>query len=116
MSVSSLAPPPHPRSPSPSFYQNLIERILRLKVYETTYWKQHCFGLTADTVLDKAVDLKSVGGSVGATRAPSRFICLTLKLLQIQPDPAVIRAYIDQADYKYVRLLGAFYWRLTARS
>ena len=84
-------------------------------MYETTYWKQHCFGLTAGTVLDKAVELRSIGGSVGPTRKPSRFVCLTLKLLQIQPDPDVVLEYVKQDTHKYVRLLGAFYWRLTAR-
>ena len=95
--------------------QNLIERILRLKVYDSTYWKAQCFGLTAESLLDEAVKLRSVGGSVGPARKPSRFVSLALKLLQIQPDRDVVLEYITAEDHKYVRLLGAFYWRLTAR-
>ena len=114
-SLSERVTPPTLHPPHPTHPQNLIERILRLKVYETTYWKQHCFGLTAGTVLDKAVELRSIGGSVGPTRKPSRFVCLTLKLLQIQPVPDVVLEYVKQDAHKYVRLLGAFYWRLTAR-
>jgi len=40
-------------------------------------------------------------------------MCLTLKLLQIQPDKEIIIEYIKQEDYKYLRALGAFYLRLT---
>jgi PRP38 family len=47
---------------------------------------------------------------------PSEFMCLILKLLQIQPDPEVIREYILQEDSKYLRLLGAFYLRLTGKA
>jgi pre-mRNA-splicing factor 38A len=47
---------------------------------------------------------------------PSDFMCLVLKLLQIQPDPEVIREYILQEDSKYLRLLGAFYLRLTGKA
>jgi pre-mRNA-splicing factor 38A len=93
----------------------MIERNLRLKVYDSTYWKAQCFGLTAESLLDEAVKLRSVGGSVGPARKPSRFVSLALKLLQIQPDRDVVLEYITAEDHKYVRLLGAFYWRLTAR-
>lgn len=47
---------------------------------------------------------------------PSNFMCLVLKLLQIQPDPEIIREYILQEDSKYLRLLGAFYLRLTGKA
>ena len=33
--------------------QNLVEKILRMKIYNTTYWKEHCFGLTAASVVEK---------------------------------------------------------------
>jgi len=46
---------------------------------------------------------------------PSRFLCLTLKMLQIQPDDEIIYALIKNEDFKYVRALGAFYLRLTGR-
>ena len=26
--------------------QNLVEKILRSKIYQNTYWKEQCFGLT----------------------------------------------------------------------
>ena len=55
-------------------------------------------------------------GTYGGARNPSNFLCLVLKLLQIQPAEEVVREYILQDDSKYLRLLGAFYLRLTAKA
>ena len=40
-------------------------------------------------------------------RAPTHFMCLVLKLLQLQPDKEIIVEFIKNEDYKYVRVLGA---------
>lgn len=53
-----------------------------------------------------------VAGCYGGMRRPSEFICLVLKMLQIQPDKEIIIEFIKNDDYKYLRLLGAFYLRL----
>ena len=45
--------------------QNLVEKILRTKIYNTMYWKEHCFALTAESLVDKAVELHFVGGTYG---------------------------------------------------
>lgn len=45
--------------------QNLVEKILRMKIYNSMYWKEHCFALTAESLVDKAVELKYVGGTFG---------------------------------------------------
>ncbi|KAG1668727.1 hypothetical protein FOA52_014273 [Chlamydomonas sp. UWO 241] len=95
--------------------QNLVEKIVRLKVYDTIYWKESCFALTAESLIEKAVDLKAVGGTHGGSRAPCHFLCLITKMLQIQPDKEIIIEYIKNDDFKYVRLLGAFYMRLVGR-
>ena len=47
--------------------QNLVEQIVRSRIYDCQYWKQHCFGLTAESLLDKAVDLRAVGGTFGTS-------------------------------------------------
>lgn len=41
--------------------QNLVEYISRQKIYDSLYWKQDCFGLSAERLVDKAVELKEVG-------------------------------------------------------
>eukprot|EP00197_Chlamydomonas_leiostraca_P012822 CAMPEP_0202860104 /NCGR_PEP_ID=MMETSP1391-20130828/1959_1 /ASSEMBLY_ACC=CAM_ASM_000867 /TAXON_ID=1034604 /ORGANISM="Chlamydomonas leiostraca, Strain SAG 11-49" /LENGTH=214 /DNA_ID=CAMNT_0049539239 /DNA_START=42 /DNA_END=682 /DNA_ORIENTATION=- len=95
--------------------QNLVEYIVRQKIYQTVYWKESCFALTAESLIDKAVDLKAAGGTYGGQRKPTNFMCLILKMLQIQPDKEIIVEYIKNEDFKYVRLLGAFYMRLVGR-
>uniref|UniRef100_A0A3B3YK62 Pre-mRNA-splicing factor 38B n=1 Tax=Poecilia mexicana TaxID=48701 RepID=A0A3B3YK62_9TELE len=93
--------------------QYLVEKIIRTRIYESKYWKEECFGLTAELVVDKAMELKFVGGVYGGNIKPTPFLCLTLKMLQIQPEKDIIVEFIKNEDFKYVRLLGAMYMRLT---
>ena len=95
--------------------QNLIEYITRQKIYDSLYWKEECFGLSASDVVSKASELKALGGSYGGNNRPTRFLCLALKLLQIQPEDGIVESLIENEDFKYVRALGAFYLRLTGR-
>jgi len=95
--------------------QYLVEKILRTKIYDHPYWKEHCFALTAETLVDKAVDLKAIGGTYGGNRKPTKFLCLLLKMLQIQPEKEIVVEFILNDDYKYVRILGALYLRLVGR-
>ncbi|KAL1549769.1 hypothetical protein AAHA92_17826 [Salvia divinorum] len=93
--------------------QNLVEKILRTKIYQHTYWKEQCFGLTAERLVDKAMELDHLGGTHGGIRKPAPFMCLVMKMLQIQPDKEIVVEFIKNPEYKYVRVLGAFYLRLT---
>mmetsp|Transcript_2727 Transcript_2727/g.4241 ORF Transcript_2727/g.4241 Transcript_2727/m.4241 type:complete len:556 (-) Transcript_2727:63-1730(-) len=96
--------------------QNLIEYITRQKIYDSHYWKEECFGLSASDVTEKsATQLQTIGGSYGPNNKPTRFICLICKMLQIQPEDGIIDELISNEDFKYVRALGAFYLRLTGR-
>ena len=92
-----------------------MERITRDKVYAMTYWKEKCFGVSAEALVDLAVDLRAVGGIYGGNNRATEFLCLTLKLLQIQPEKEIILEFIKNEDHKYVRLLGAFYMRLVGK-
>jgi pre-mRNA-splicing factor 38A len=92
--------------------QALIETITRQKIYNCLYWKSHCFGLDATGVMEKAVDLKYVGSTSGSNHVPTPFICLILKLLQISPDIKIIKGYIKDDAFKYLRVLGCFYLRM----
>ncbi|KAB5584356.1 hypothetical protein PHYPO_G00106500 [Pangasianodon hypophthalmus] len=96
--------------------QYLVEKIIRTRIYESKYWKEECFGLTAELVVDKAMELKYIGGVYGGNIKPTPFLCLTLKMLQIQPEKDIIVEFIKNEDFKYVRLLGAMYMRLTGTS
>jgi pre-mRNA-splicing factor 38A len=94
--------------------QNLLEKLLRLRIWESRYWKEHCFALTAATILPKVLDIRGVGSTFGPAHKPCPFMCLVLKLLQIQPPKEIVAEYI-LSDEIHVRLLGAFYMRLVGK-
>ncbi|TGZ60177.1 hypothetical protein CRM22_008678 [Opisthorchis felineus] len=96
--------------------QYLVEKIIRSRIYESKYWKEHCFALTAELLVDKAVELRYVGGVYSGNVKPTPFLCLALKMLQIQPDKDIVIEFIKQEPYKYARALGAFYLRLVGES
>ena len=56
--------------------------------------------LAAELLVDKAMELESVGGVYGGNVQPSNFICLVLKMLQIQPSKDIIIEFIKNPDYK----------------
>jgi pre-mRNA-splicing factor 38A len=162
--------------------QFLLEKIVRLKIYEDPYWKEHCFALTAETIVDEgarartstppatagreapgadltgcraAIKLKCIGGTYGGNRRPTPFLCLvrhrsSLLLLLLratdchtlhrrrlscsrsrrrrksssssfstkttsQRGGPLVRATHRELGHRYVRLLGAFYMRLTGK-
>ena len=95
--------------------QRLIEKILRTKIYNCTYWKEQCFGLTAESLVDRAMELTYIGGTYGGLRKPTKFMCLLMKMLQIQPEPEIVLEFVKCETHKYARCLGALYLRCTAR-
>lgn len=96
--------------------QFLIEKIIRSRIYECRYWKEECFALTAELLVDKALELKYIGGTTAAHIKPTPFLCLVCKMLQIQPEKDIVIEFIKQDEFKYVRCLGAMYLRLTGNS
>ena len=71
---------------------------------------------SAELVVDKAMELRYVGGVYAGNIKPTPFLCLTLKMLQIQPQKDIVIEFIRNEDFKYVRALGAYYMRLTGTS
>ncbi|KAK9325240.1 PRP38 family-domain-containing protein [Lipomyces orientalis] len=90
----------------------LIEKIIRERIFDSLYWKEQCFGLTAATLCDRAVELTYIGGQYGQQR-PTPFLCLAFKMIQLQPEKEIILEYMAAEDLKYLRALAAFYIRLT---
>lgn len=56
----------------------------------------------AATLVDKAVELDHIGGTYAGNRKPTPFMCLALKMLQIQPDKEIVIEFIQNEDYKCV--------------
>ena len=91
---------------------NVLEQITRNKVYNCTYWKEKCFALNSESIIDNALELKYIGGVISNTGQPSEFICLVVKLIQLNPGEDVLKEYLSIPEYKYLRALTAFYVRL----
>ncbi|RKP03627.1 hypothetical protein CXG81DRAFT_6825, partial [Caulochytrium protostelioides] len=90
----------------------LLDPLIRSRIYDSVYWKEHCFGLNESTLIDRVADhVRCVGGLYSASRV-TPFLCLVQKLLQIAPSPAVVQLYIQHPGSKYVRALGAVGARL----
>ncbi|CAH0550071.1 unnamed protein product [Brassicogethes aeneus] len=96
--------------------QYLVEKIIRSRIYDSKYWKEECFALTAELLVDKAMELRFIGGVYGGNIKPTPFLCLILKMLQIQPEKDIVVEFIKNEEFKYVRALGAYYMRLTGSS
>lgn len=95
--------------------QFLVETIIRNRIWESNYWKEHCFALTAESLIDKAIELRCIGGVFGNQR-PTEFLSLLLKLLQIQPEKEILIEYLQADEFKYMRALAAMYIRMTFRA
>jgi pre-mRNA-splicing factor 38A len=62
------------------------------------------------------MELRFLGGVYGQSVKPAPFLCLTLKMLQIQSEKDNIVEFIQKKKnegFRYVRMLGVFYMRLT---
>ncbi|KAI0736906.1 PRP38-domain-containing protein [Fomitopsis betulina] len=95
--------------------QFLVETVIRNRIYESPFWKEHCFALTAESLIDKSIELKCIGGVYG-NQKPTEFLCLLLKLLQIQPQKEILLEYLQADEFKYLRALAIMYIRMTFRS
>ncbi|TXT13552.1 hypothetical protein VHUM_00919 [Vanrija humicola] len=103
------------RVADPPLPQNLIEKVIRERIYDSTYWKEHCFATNAETIIDKAIALKAIGG-VHDRQTPTEFMCLVLRLLQLQPEKEILMEYLLAEEFKYLRALAVIYIRLAFRS
>lgn len=92
--------------------QFLIDEVIRWRIYETRFWMEECFALSAAQLARKATELKYISGTVAPSTRPTPFLCLAAKMLQIQPDMDIVHEFIKQEDFKYMRCLGMYYLRL----
>lgn len=54
----------------------------------------------AELLVDRALELDHIGGIYSANIKPTPFLCLILKMLQIQPSKDIIIEFIKNPDYK----------------
>jgi len=60
----------------------------------------HVFCCPAELLVDRAMELDHLGGVYGGNVKPTPFICLILKMLQIQPSKDIVIEFIKNPDYK----------------
>ena len=113
MSTNSLPGTKSVHGTDPQF---LIEKIIRERIYECMYWKEECHDLNVESLLEKAARLSHIGSTFGGNQKPTPFLCLLLKLLQLQPDLEIIHALIKDQTFKYLRILASFYLRLVGQA
>jgi pre-mRNA-splicing factor 38A len=53
----------------------------------------------AESLIDLAIKLRSIGGVYG-NQKPTEFMCLLLKLLQIQPEKEILIEYLQADEFK----------------
>jgi pre-mRNA-splicing factor 38A len=46
------------------------------------------------------MELDHLGGTYGGNRKPTPFMCLVMKMLQIQPEKEIVIEFIKNDDYK----------------
>ncbi len=81
--------------------QYLVDKITRDRIYGTRFWKEQCFGVSADALAALAArSIAWYGPCSGGGRVPSRFLCLLLKMLQLSPGVEVAREFIANAEFK----------------
>ena len=61
--------------------------------------------ILAESLIDKAIEVRFIGG-VYSNQRPTEFLCLLLKLLQIQPEKEILVEYLRAEEFKY--LLSSF--------
>lgn len=88
-----------------------MEKITRARVVSLLYWEQQCYGLNTLTLLDRAAELVYVGG-VDTHQRPLPFLCLLLKMLEIEPKREVVEWLVRQPHFKYLTCLAAMYVRM----
>lgn len=97
----------------------IMEKAVRERIVDSYFWKEQCFGLNEADIVDRVVShVRFVGGVIGDAQRPSPFLCLAFKLLQLAPGDDVVAAYLGKGGdrFKYLRVLAAFYVRLTRRA
>ncbi len=89
--------------------QFLVPKIVREKVWQMTFWKERCFGVTAASLVDLAMELRDFGGVYSGTNKATDFLCLVLKMLQIQPEKEIVvrAARCTHSSCAFVCLLHA---------
>lgn len=97
----------------------ILEKAVRERIVDSYFFKEQCFAVNEADIVNRVVDhVYFIGGTYGTTQKPTPFLCLAFKLLQLAPNDAILREYLEFGGdkFKYLRALAVFYIRLTRRA
>ncbi|KAF4676775.1 hypothetical protein FOL47_004946, partial [Perkinsus chesapeaki] len=90
--------------------QFLISQIVRDRVYSLRYWKEECFGLNAETILDKAAELNTW------TYLQPVWSLSELHLIDTVGAPSAVTCHIQrQPEDHVISTTSMLIWRVTGR-
>lgn len=100
----------------PSPHASLVEKIVRDRIVEGVFYKQHLHGTNEATILPVIVTHVDYIGGTDSQGKPLPFLCCLLRLLEIGPSEKVVfDVYMDQLgskEFKYLTALVLVYLRL----
>lgn len=97
----------------------LVEPIVRHRVQDSLFYKQHLHLTNEQTILQVVVDHVHYIGGTDTNNRPSPFLCCLVRLLEIEPSPEIVELYLSQSGYnefKYLTALGLIYNRMVTGS
>jgi pre-mRNA-splicing factor 38A len=92
----------------------LAEKIVRERVFDSLYWKLYCFNINECSIMKRGTELQCIGTMEPSGR-PFPFVCLLVKLFQLLPSQEIIQFFVDQEEFKYLKVLGLLYMRIVYR-
>lgn len=97
---------------------HLVESIVRHRIQDSLFYKQHLYLTNELTILDTIVAQVHYIGGTDAGGRPSPFLCCLLRLLELEPLPEILELYLLQNGFnrfKYLTALALLYCRLVLK-
>lgn len=97
---------------------HLVESIVRQRIQDSLFYKQHLFLANELTILETIVAHVHYIGGTDAGGRPSPFLCCLLRLLELEPLQEILQLYLQQNGYnqfKYLTALTLLYCRLVQK-
>lgn len=97
---------------------HLVESIVRHRIQDSLFYKQHLFLANEVTILDTIVAHVHYIGGTDAGGRPCPFLCCLLRLLELEPLQEILELYLRQNgfnEFKYLTALALLYCRLVQK-
>lgn len=94
---------------------SLVEPIVRHRVQDSMFYKQHLHLTNEQSILNVIVDHVQFIGGTDSNNRPSPFLCCLVRLLEIEPSLDIVELYLTQNGYnefKYLTALALLYSRM----